>query len=85
MLRVKKDLTLALCKEMAPQNKQDRYKLRSNANFNLPPMKSVHNCLEILSYLSQKIWGILPLEINQTESLLEFKGKIKNWNPQCCP
>ena len=28
---------------------------------------------------------IFPVEINQTESLLEFKAKIKNLNPQYCP
>ena len=70
---------------MIPQNKQKRYKFLNNTNFTLPLVKSVHKGLENLSYLGFKIWEILPDEIKQTESFLEVKAKIKNWNPQCCP
>ena len=41
-------------------------------------------CYLSLSYLGPEIREILRVEIKQTESLLEFKAKTKNWNPQGC-
>ena len=70
---------------MIPQNRQNKDELQNNVDFTLPLMKSVHRGLESFSYLSPNIWEILPFEIKQTKSLLEFKAEIKNWNPQCCP
>ena len=48
-------------------------------------MKSVHKDLESLSYLGPKIWELLPLKVKETETLLQFKAKIKMWNFQNCP
>ena len=48
-------------------------------------MKSVHKGLESLSYLDPKICELLPLEIKETENLLQFKDKIRKWNPKNCP
>ena len=38
-----------------------------------------------LSYLGPKIWSILPKDIKESKSLLEFKRKIKKWKPKECP
>ena len=48
-------------------------------------VKTVHKGLERLSYLGPKILELRPLEIKETETLLDFKCKIKNWNPQNFP
>ena len=40
-------------------------------------MKSVHEGFESLRYLGPKFWELLPLEIKETETLLQFKAKIK--------
>ena len=45
-------------------------------------MKSVCKNLETVSYFGPKVWEILAIEIKETESFLEFKVKIENWNPQ---
>ena len=66
---------------MVLQNRQNRYELQNIPDFTLPLVKSVQKGLENLSHLSPKIWKILSVEIKQTEPLLEFKAKIKNWNP----
>ena len=48
-------------------------------------MKLVNKGLESLSYLGPKIWKLLPLEMKETETLLEFKAKIKNGIPKTVP
>ena len=44
-----RSLAPALCKNILPQNRQNRYELRNNADFTLPMVKSVHKVLESLS------------------------------------
>ena len=85
MLKLKRGLSPVLIKEMIAQNRQNTYELRNNTDFTLPLVKSVHKGLGSLSYLGPKIWKILPVQIKQTESLLQYKAKIKNWNLLSCP
>ena len=40
---------------------------------------------ETISFLGPKIWSILPNEIKESKSLIEFKSKIKKWKPNECP
>ena len=49
IFKFKRGLSHALIKEIIPQNKQNTYKLRNNADLTLPLMKSVHKGLESLS------------------------------------
>ena len=48
-------------------------------------VKSVHKGLESLNYLAPKILELLPLEMKETETFLQFKAKIKKWNRENCP
>ena len=73
-----------LIKELVLPNKQHRCELPNNPDFVVPIVKSVHKGLESLSYLGPKTWELLPLKIKETETLLEFKAKIKKWNPKNC-
>ena len=61
---------------MIPQNRQNRYELRNNANFTLLLIILIHKDPENFLYLGPKIWEILPVEIKQTVSTLKFKVKI---------
>ena len=54
-LKLKRCLVSALWKEMIPENRQNRYKLRNNADFTFSLVKSVHKGLEGLRYLSPKV------------------------------
>ena len=40
---------------------------------------------ETLNFLGPKIWSLVPKEIKEIESLIEFKRKIKFWKPEQCP
>ena len=74
-----------LIKKLILPNRQYRYELRNNLDFAAPIVKSVQKGLESLSHLGPKIWELLPLEIKETKTLLQFKAKIKKWDPQNCP
>ena len=49
IFKFKRGLSHALIKEIIPQNKQNTYKLRNNADLTLPLMKSIHKGLKSLS------------------------------------
>ena len=78
-------MTPELIKELIQPNRQHMYELRYNPDFAVPTVKLLHEVLESLSYLGPKKWKLLPLEIKETETLLQFKAKIKKWNLQNCP
>ena len=74
-----------LIKELILPTRQHRYELRRNPDFAVPLVKSVHKGFESLSYLDQKIWKLLPLDIKEPETFFQLKAKIKKWNSQNCP
>ena len=46
---------------------------------------SVFHGTESLSFLGSEIWDLVPVELEQSDSLDSFKLKIKNWVPFECP
>ena len=56
------------------------YDLRSNSNFAVSNVKSFFHGSESISYLSPKIWDIVPLELKELTSLNAFKKVLKNGN-----
>ena len=61
------------------------YQLRHTSHFSIPPVRSVYNGTESLSFLGPKIWDIVPTELKKVKSLNTFKSGIKNWWSQNCP
>ena len=57
------------------------YHLRHTSHFSIPPVRSVYNGTESLSYLGPMIWDIVPTELKKVKSLSSFKSGIKNWWP----
>ena len=41
--------------------------------------------LQTMSYMSPKIWDLVPKEMKQFTTLNEFKAKIKIWKLENCP
>ena len=58
-----------------------QYNLRSQTDFQLGSVKTVNCGLRALRYLGPKIWNIVPFEIKNSETLAQFKMKIKSWKP----
>ena len=53
--------------------------------FTTSNIRTVYYGTETISFLGPKIWSILPNEIKESESLIEFKNKIRKWKPKECP
>ena len=48
-------------------------------------VRSVYHGTESLSFVGQKIWDLVPLELKQLENLEVLKWKINKWIPFECP
>ena len=84
MFKVKNNIAPEIMKErFAP--KMSSYDLRNNNSFKRRRVKSVWHGTESVSYLGPKIWDLVPNEIKESESLNDFKFKIKRWVPEGCP
>ena len=65
--------------------RNNNYSLRGN---NLLPRRRVNLVrygTETVSFLAAKMWGILPKDKKDSESLDIFKRKRKKWIPSECP
>ena len=59
--------------------------LRHTSHFSIPPVRSLYNGTESLSFLGPKNWDIVLTELKEVKTLNAFKSGIKNWWPQNCP
>ena len=83
IFKVKNNIATEISEEFfAP--KISHYGLRNNNSFKSRRVNSVWHDIELVSYLGQKIWGLVPNETNESESLNGFKFKIKRWVPEGC-
>ena len=83
MFKVENDVALEIMIEIfAP--KISFYDLRNNDSFKRRRVKSVWHGTQSVSYLSPKIWDLVPNEIKESESLNGFKFKIKRWVSEGC-
>ena len=60
------------------------YNLTSNNPFQSDNVHSVLNGTETLSYRGPKTRLMVPEDKTQTNSLIEFKKRIKLWKPKGC-
>ena len=83
IFKVKNNIATEISEEFfAP--KISHYGLRNKNSFKSRRVNSVWHDIELVSYLGQKIWGLVPNETNESESLNGFKFKIKRWVPEGC-
>ena len=59
--------------------------LRSQNDFFLPQVNTVHYGHDSLRFFGCRIWNIIPKEIKSCENLIKFKLEIKKWVPIECP
>ena len=58
--------------------------LRNNKEFEASNVKSVFKGTETVSFRGPQIWSLVPESIKCSETLTEFKIKIKTWKPMGC-
>jgi len=61
------------------------YNIRSQSDFLSKQVNTVNYGLKSLKYLGPKIWNFVPFDIRESQSLHEFRRKIKLWVPENCP
>ena len=61
------------------------YNLRNKTELKRRCVKTVHYGTETISFLSPKIWNIIPKELKEITSVLKFRKEIKKWKPTGCP
>ena len=58
--------------------------MKSN-RFCIPQVKNVNQNLESVRFLGPEMWGILPNDLKNKESVDSFKTVIKRRKPESCP
>ena len=69
------DSTIYSCGKDVPKNKKNLICTMKNI------LKWLSLSFESISYLGPRIWEMLPSEMQECETLFEFKCKVKSWNP----
>ena len=85
MFKVNKGLPLTIINDLFPLKETNNYNVRHKFFFKIPRNGTVRHGFESISYLGPKIWEMLPSEMQECETLFEFKSKVKSWNPINCP
>ena len=83
MYKIYNNISPALMKLIFP-DRTIPYNLRNNNPFLNSNIRTVYNGTETISFRSPKIWAQVPEEIKNSESFIEFKAKIKKWEPKGC-
>ena len=60
------------------------YNLRNPNPFLSRNINTVYNGTETISFRGPKTWSLVPLDIQNSKTLHEFKRKIKTWEPKGC-
>ena len=61
-----------------------QYSLRSESHLRLPKVKTTVYGIENIQYRGRHLWSSLPREIKDSNTLAEFKRKIKSWDGSTC-
>ena len=76
-------ISLEIMKEILPLKSTSNYS--SRFPLQTRNIRTVNYGSETISFLGPKIWSIIPEEIKNSSTLIEFKSKIKKWKPINCP
>ena len=85
MYKVTNGLSPEIMNEIFQIREESRYNLLYTSQFTIPPIHSVYNGRELVSYMGPKIWELIPPAFKHINSLSGFKKTIKEWKPSNCP
>ena len=83
MFKVKNNLSPIFMKSVFPDT-SNPYNLRNKPEFKTSNVRTVSYGTETLTFRGPKTWLLVPNVIRNSESLSEFKAKIKQWKPEGC-
>ena len=67
-----------IMKEIFPINIATEYNFRRRREFFTRKVRTVHFGIDSIAYLAPKIWEIVPSNIKESCSIVQFKKRIKN-------
>ena len=62
----------------------DLYDLRNKRCLEIENIRTVHFGTETVRFRGPKTWDMLPSDIQESNTLDEFKSKVKYWKPDDC-
>ena len=83
MFKIKNNIAPTLMQELFPTN-ENKYNLRNERPWQTFNVRTVGFGTETLLFRGRKTWQLLPEQIRNSNSLPEFKNKIKSWIPVGC-
>ena len=83
MYKAYNDISLSLVKSIFP-TREILYNLRNYNSFQSSNVHTVFYGTETISFRGPQIWNMVPENIKQAKTLLDFKNKIRNWEPAGC-
>ena len=83
MFKIKNNLSPSFLKEIFPES-SNLVNLRRKPAFQTFNVKSVYKGTETISFRGPQIWLALPNNIIESQTLAEFKLKLKTWKPKGC-
>ena len=64
--------------------KNIHYNLRSENHLQLPNVKTSTYRIENIQYIDHHLWSSFPKEMKDSNTLPQFKQKIKSWKGSTC-
>ena len=83
MFKIKNNLSPIFMNNVFPVS-TNPYNLRNAPEFDTSNVHTVHNGTETISFRGPKTWSLVPQEIKNSKSIIEFKNKIRYWKPVGC-
>ena len=84
IFKVKSDLSPGLMNDFF-EFIEKPYSLQTNSRFRSRKICTAKYCIETPSFLSPKLWNLVPNEYKSIESLADFKEKIKTYRKNVVP
>ena len=83
MYKVKNNISPLPMQELFPRQ-ANVHDLRNSRYWKIPKVRTVGYGTETIRYRGPKTWELLPDDIKEAKSLIEFKSKIKALESQGC-
>ena len=83
MYKIKNHLSPLLMQELFTE-KVHQYDLRNKGSWETHNVRTVKYGTETIRHMGPKTWELVPTEIKESKTLLEFKQKIKRWKTNEC-
>ena len=83
IFKVKNNLSPRFMKNVFPDS-INPYNLRNGPEFKTSNIHTVSYGSDTVTFRGPKTWALVPTDIKNSNSLTDFKAKIKHWKPEGC-